>query len=287
MAESVPTPSGVYRLTSIARPVDPRYPTNRALIVLLPLIAIASVGLSGLLGLNGGLLRIALTSMLVGFAAWAVTRELAPDDNAAAFLALALAWLAFLFFDADSVLLAFVVLVLVRVVNRSTGLPARPLDTVAIVGLSAWAAVSLEQHLVLLLAAAAFTLDATLDKPQRHHFLAAFVCVAAFGWLSATGQPYTPATLTMLDWSAAAALAAANLWVIALSGTPTSVSDVHAERLDGSRVRAGLVLGYLLAFQALITDGHDAWLETPVWACLIAVPVSLLAQRLRFAGSGD
>ena len=286
MAESVPPPSGVYRLTSIARPVDPRYPTNRALLAVLPLIAVASVGLSGLLGLDGGLLRIALTSMLVGFAAWAVTRELAPDDDAAAFLALALAWLAFLFFGADSVLLAFVVLVLVRVVNRSTGLPARPLDTVAVVGLSAWAAVSLEQHLVLLLAAAAFSLDATLDKPQRHHFLAAFVCVAGFGLLNATGQLYTPASLTMLDWSAAAALAAANLWVIARSGEPVSVSDVCAERLDGSRVRAGLLLGYLLAFQALITDGHDAWLQTPVWACLFAVPVSLFARRLLFAGSG-
>ncbi|HSM29575.1 MAG TPA: hypothetical protein VK854_02665, partial [Woeseiaceae bacterium] len=172
-------------------------------------------------------------------------------------------------------------------VNRSTGLPARPLDTLAVVGLSAWAAVSLEQHLVLLLAAAAFSLDATLYKPRRHHFLAAFVCVAGFGWLNATGQLYTPAPLTMLDWSAAAALAAANLWVIARSGEPASVSDVYAERLDGSRVRAGLLLGYLLAFQALITDGHDAWLETPLWVCLIAVPVSLLARRLLFARNGN
>ena len=281
MAEPLASPSGVYRLTSIARPVDPRYPTNRALLVVLPLIAVVSVGLSGLLGLDGGALRVALISMLVAFAAWAVTRELAPDDNAAAFLALALAWPGFLFFGTDSVLLAFVALVLVRIVNRSTGLPARPLDTLTVAGLSAWAAVSLEQHLVLLLAAAAFTLNATLASPQRHHFLVALACLAGFGWLTVSGQPFTPATLTLPDWSAAAALAAASLWVVSRIGEPVSVSDVHAQRLDGSRVRAGLILGYLLAFQALITDGHDAWFETPMWACLAAVPVSLLVRRLR------
>ena len=69
MPEPLATPSGVYRLTSIARPVDPRYPTNRALLVVLPLIGVASVGLSGLLGLDGGALRVALISMLVAFAA--------------------------------------------------------------------------------------------------------------------------------------------------------------------------------------------------------------------------
>lgn len=281
MPEPYAAPGGVYRLTSIARPVDPRYPTNRALLVVLPLIGVASVGLTGLLGLDGGALRAALISMLVAFVAWAVTRELAPDDNAAAFLALALAWLAFLFVGTESLLLAFVAIVLVRIVNRSTGLPARPLDTVTVAGLSAWAAVSLEQHLVLLLAAAAFTLNATLASPQRHHFLVALACLAGYGWLCVSGPPFTPAPLALPDWSAAAALAAATLWVVSRIGEPASVSDVHAQRLDGARVRAGLILGYLLAFQALITGGRNDWFETPLWACLAAVPVSLFVRRLR------
>ncbi len=85
----------------------------------------------------------------------------------------------------------------------------------------------------------------------------------------------------MPDWSVIAAVAAANLWVISRMGTPVSVSDVHGERLDGSRVKAGLLLGYLLAFQALLTNGRDAWLETPMWVCLAAVPLSLFARRLR------
>jgi len=281
VAESGSVPSGVYRLTSIARPVDPRYPTNRALLLVLALMAVLSAALAGPLGLDGGLLRVALLSMLIGFAAWALTRELAPDDDAAAFLALALAWPAYLFFGTDSVLLVFVALVLVRIVNRSTGLPARPLDTAAVLGLSIWAAVTLEQHLVLLLAAAAFSLNATLEKPQRYHLLAAFICLAAFGWLNVAGHLFSPARLTMLDGSIMAALAAANLWVISRIGKPVSVSDVYAERLDGSRVQAGLLLGCLVAFQAVLTDGREAWLETPMWACVTAVPLSHFARRLR------
>jgi len=281
MTEPSSTPTGVYRLTSIARPVDPRYPTNRALLVVVPLLAVLSVGLSGLLGLDGGALSVALLSMLTTFAAWAVTRELAPDDDAAAFLALALAWMAYLFFAMDAVLLPFVVLFLVRIVNRSTGLPARPLDTFSVLGLCIWAAITLEQSLILLLAAAAFSLNATLKEPQRYHLLAAALCLAVFGWLVATDHPVMSGYLTIRDWTLIGALAAANFWVVRQNRIPASVCDVFAKPLDGSRVNAGLLLGFLLGLQALLTDGRSAWLETPVWACLLAVPLSLFARHLQ------
>ena len=93
MVEPAPGPRGIYRLTSIGRPVDPRYPSNRALLIVLPLLAVASVGLRGVLDLERSALTVTLQSLLVGFAAWALTRELAPDDDAAAFVALALAWI--------------------------------------------------------------------------------------------------------------------------------------------------------------------------------------------------
>ncbi len=281
MTEPASTPSGVYRFTSIARPVDPRYPTNRALLVVVPLLAVVSVGLSGFLALDGGTISIALRSMLTSFAAWAVTRELAPDDDAAAFLALALAWLAYLFFGTDAVLLPFVALFLVRIVNRSTGLPARPFDTFSVLGLCIWAAITLEQSLILLLAAAAFSLNATLKEPQRHHLVAAALCLAVFGWLLVTGRSVMSGYLTIRDWSIVGALAAANVRVIRQNRVPVSVCDVFAKPLDGSRVNAGLWLGFLLGLQALLTDGRSAWLDTPVWACLLAVPLSLFARRLQ------
>ncbi|MBT8078861.1 MAG: hypothetical protein KJO31_09780 [Gammaproteobacteria bacterium] len=280
MPDTALKPSGIYRFTSIARPVDPRYPTNRAVLILLPILALASAGMAAVLDLNGSMLSAAFGTLLTGFAAWALTRELAPDDDAAAFLALALSWPAHLFLGASSVLLPFVALFLVRIVNRSTGPMARPFDTVAILGFTIWAAISLGQHLILLLAAAAFSLNATLRDPQRNHLLAAAVCLAVFGWLVAGAFPLTFGYVGLQDWWIVLLLAGANILVLAQAGEPASVCDVFSERLDKKRVAAGLVLGFLVAFQALITEGRAAWLETPIWACLVAVPVSLLARRL-------
>lgn len=280
MSEPARKPSDVYRYTSIARPVDPRYSTNRALLILLPLLALASAGLGVFIELDRGAVSLALGTLLAGFAAWALTRELAPDDDAAAFVALALSWPAYLFFRTGSVLLPFVALFLVRIVNRSTGVPARMLDTVAILGFCIWAAISLEQNLILLIAAAAFSLNATLREPQHYQFLAAAVCLGVFGWLLADGASLVSGYLTARDWSIVAIVAAAILLVIRENGEPHSVCDAHAQPLDASRVNAGLAIGFLLAVQALVTDGRAAWLETPIWACLIAVPVSMLARRL-------
>lgn len=279
MPDSLPKPSGIYRFSSIARPVDPRYPTNRALLVLLPLLALASAGLTIVLELDGGALSKGLGTMLTCFVAWALTRELSPDDDVAAFVAVALAWSALLFLDATSVLLPFVALLLVRIVNRSTGLPARPFDTISILGVCIWAAISLEQGLILLLAAVAFSLNATLTDPQRHHFLAAGACLTVFAWLLIEAPSFISFELPSLDWLIVITLAAAYVWAGKQYRAPMSVSDVYSKRLDPVRVRGGLLLGFLLAVQALLTDGRTAWSDTPIWACVIAVPVSLLARR--------
>ena len=61
---------------------------------------------------------------------------------------------------------------------------------------------------------------------------------------------------------------------------PVSYCDISPERLDRVRVNAGLVVGGLLAAQTLITGGRSAWLDTPIWVCMVAV---LLAGGTRLA----
>ena len=111
--------SGVYRYCSIARPVDPQYPTNRALLILLPIGAAAFAALCAVGILPGPAVGNALSALLIGFAAWALARELAPDHDVAAFVALALAWLHFGVTGTSDVLLLFVALFVARVANRS------------------------------------------------------------------------------------------------------------------------------------------------------------------------
>ena len=77
------------RFTSIARPVEPQVPTNLAILILM---GVALVGLSITAIVRGAPLVDALLGGLVGslvvFATWALGRDLAPDDNPAAFVAL-------------------------------------------------------------------------------------------------------------------------------------------------------------------------------------------------------
>ena len=119
----------MYRFTSIARPIDPAYLTNRALLMILPLLMLASGGLASLYDMGDGPAAAAFSGALAAFAAWALTRELAPDYSGAAFVALALAWAANIALEASSVMLLFVALLLVRLVNRSTGPQWRLADT--------------------------------------------------------------------------------------------------------------------------------------------------------------
>lgn len=138
MSKTRPALSGIYCFTSIGRPVDPAYRTNRVLLIVLPLAGLLSAGVASVQDIGSGPLSAAFSGMLTAFAAWALTRELAPDDNGAAFVALALAWLLNVAFGARLVLLLFVALLLVRMVNRSTGLPLRLLDTLGVFGFCTW-----------------------------------------------------------------------------------------------------------------------------------------------------
>lgn len=270
----------MYRFTSIARPIDPAYLTNRALLIILPLLMLLSAGLASIYDMGSSPMTAALSGALVAFASWALTRELAPDYNGAAFVALALAWAANVAFGAKSVLLVFVALLLVRLVNRSTGPQWQPLDTLGVLGFCVWAAVSTQQPLILLVASVAFSLDATLKQPLRRHYLAAAACVAAFIWMLLGDARLLAGDLSAGDWCLIGTFAGGVILIAAKSPEPVSYCDTSPDRLDRTRVNAGLLVGWLAGVQALLTNGRSAWLETSIWICMFAV---LLAFAMRVA----
>ena len=280
MAEARAKLTGIYRFTSIARPIDPAYLTNRALLIVLPVVGLFGAGLAFVQDTGGNLLSAALSAVLVVFAAWALTRELAPDYSGAAFVALAFAWVANIAFGTRLVLLPFVALVLVRVVNRSTGLPLRPLDTLGVLGFCAWAAIDMEQPLILVVATLAFLLDAILEKPLRRHYLPAAVCLLIFFWMLPGDKGLIDSDLSFRDWSLIGASALGIILFVTMNPEPVSYCDISPDRLDPMRVNAGVIVGWLLAVQALLSNGRSAWLETPIWACMMALLLSLVVRRV-------
>ena len=120
----------IYQYTALGRPPELSDPAARIVLFLLPAAAILGA-IMGLVRGEGFLaaLHEALVYALALYGAWALARELDPDDSPAAFISLAAGKLAVLLVTSPGILIVYVVLGLVRMVNRSSGLPAKKTDS--------------------------------------------------------------------------------------------------------------------------------------------------------------
>jgi len=263
-----------YRFSGIGRAVDPAYPTNRAILVV---FAVALV-VGAYLGLRSGSSALAAAlsganAALSAFLAWALTRELSPDDSGSAFVAAALAWLAWALVGHQSLLAAVVVLISVRLVNRSTGKAALASDTLLLVPLFVFAGWT-ESWTLSAVGAAAFALDGVLlaapGQAERtgHRGVAALLFgFAAF--LVATGR----AGFGIPDWPEVLVPIVMALLALATAlayPTPRSCGDVDGHPLVHLRVRAGLLLGVAAAVLLTLAGGVEPARLGVLWSGLAA-----------------
>lgn len=222
--------------------------------VLLPLAAILGAALEWADGgTPGAVLLRALNLGLVLFLSWALARELDPDDQSVAFISLAAGVLVGMLLDSPGLLAAVATLGLIRVVNRSTGLPARKSDSVALVLLTIAVIYSTGSPLFGGVAALAFVLDGSLKEPLRHQWVFALVCLGGMvvylvdhdGGL---GLPGTPNSL--FEWLSVLFLLMFALDIL-LTRRIRSRGDINDRPLLVGRVRGGMAVGLLAAMQSV------------------------------------
>lgn len=258
----------IYRFTSIGRPLDAGFATNRAVLRLLPVAALLGAVARGLRGgFDGSVVTAAVVVALAAFGGWALARELAPDHDPPAFVAMALAVATALLVEDVPLLPLFLALFLVRIVNRSVGLPARITDSVSVAALAVGAGWLFANPWFALMGALAFMLDATLAPGLLRQRVFAVLCAGAAVWLlAATGAPPDRVDPS-LRWIGVA-IAAAFVVVILLTRRVEAVGDASGEPLSILRVRAGMWVGLFAAAQSLL-DGQEAFRESAlVWATL-------------------
>ena len=266
----------IYRYTAIARPVDPRFPTNKAVLLIVPIVTLLAA-LLAISGFGGGEApgAAALGAALATFGAWAVTRELAPDDNRAAFVAMALAAVAAVWFGPYSALPLFVALFLTRIVNRTTGTHARWTDSVLVTVFVMWASVVLSDPLLGLAACIAFFLDASLERPARFQLLFGILCMAGSMLLvvrDGVGMPALTELKGPVFWLGVVILCAF-LYVLFATSKLESVGDVSGQPLNTPRVRGGMFVAGLLVAQAPAPSGEPG-INPLLWACLASVALT-------------
>ena len=191
------------------------------------------------------------------FGAWAMGRELAPDDQAAAFVAMFMALIVMLVLGPGSfsygLLILFTSLGLVRQVNRTTGLEARMSDSLILLALSLWVIYSDVNPLFGLVASISFFMDGYLFKPLRRQWVFALFSAGAFvvylvDHEMEQGLYSVPESLYQWTVALIAVIFALNL----LSGRQySSVSDVGRKQLDAARIRGGMLVALLAVIQGL------------------------------------
>jgi hypothetical protein len=275
----------IYTLSSIARPLEPQYPTNLAVLILLPLIGLGLAGAAYFLHDAGaaGALSAGLGGLMAAFLAWALGREVDPDRNAAAFIAMALTVAAVALGWSPAIWVLTLCLMATRIVVRTVGQAARLTDLALVTALAAMAVFADGYWAMGLIAGFAMAIDLLYDRTRTLNFVfAAFATGLSMFALVQRGGDLAALTLQPLGqidpaWSLAALILTALSAIFILTcPAVTSVCDSRGEPLERRRVRGGAMIVVLFATAAMFEGQAGLLASLPIWAAL----ASLVAGRL-------
>jgi hypothetical protein len=216
------------------------------------------------------------------FGVWALARELAPDDDPAAFVSMAIGLTTLSLLVPLSFLVFFTTLFLLRTVNRTVGLPARITDSAAVTLLVITVIVLTRNPPYGLVAALAFGLDASLQNPLRRQWIFAVLCLAASG-VSLVLLEIELSAPSFVNPGVAVLLALVALAFLAMllqTRVVTSSGDVTGVHLVVGRVRGGMLIAMLVAFQSLFMGETGLAHTSIVWAAMAGVSGMALVTRL-------
>lgn len=275
----------ITHFSGFARPVDPSYRTNLAIVII--------SGLSGLLGsayyiltgnhwldsiLTGGLLAISV------FLTWALARELDPDHPISAFVGLPATIILFFWVETPHLIPLFALILMLRLVSRITGKEAKWPDSLLLLGLGiylAWA----QEYILSLGVGVAFALDGWLVYPIiRHRYLAglsifttliiAYFQGVNFGWDSIP-FPYGFALINLIFV----------LVIFADYKTPKTLTDNKAKQLTASRIQTAQLLAFMVMLLAIFLESSsNLFLHSPFWAAITGINLHFLFRRIRQLG---
>jgi hypothetical protein len=269
------------RLSSIVRSIDLGYPTNRAIVIITLVFLLGTAGFQLILG--KAILPALYSGLRAGasvFFAWAFARELDPDNEISAFFAAFLGCIGFLFFPFPFMLALLLELLLIRIINRSTGLPPKIFDSFAVLLLSSW--ISFQGNWILgLFTVLAFFLDSFLPEPNRSNriFGLTALIVSLLAFIEAAGKESSlPDTELWLFVLAAVLLF---IPIILSSRKIKSGGDLTGVPLYPLRVQAAQLTALLSAGSLAFVRGW-AGVESlmPLWGAILGISIYGYSQGL-------
>lgn len=247
-------------ISSLARTVDLRHPSNRFALLAAGVGALAGVVATILLTELSVLSSLwqGLTYGVAAFLAWAVARELHPDETAAARFAV-FAYAVVAWTGPPALAATVAALLAARIVARTTGRPPTRWDLVATAVVAGFAATTSAGFVMALALAYALYADTRLPDPapDRDHLLgAAATATTAVIVTLATGSFWTewrgPDVLEAL--LVLAALAALTVFRVE---RVSSTGDLEGQPLQPERIGHARMLTLGAAVAAILWAGAD------------------------------
>lgn len=270
-------------ITTVGRPIDLSYTTNRAIAVVSLVVMVGSALLQRLLGASW--IQSALWGAQAGlsvFLSWALCRELDPDHALAAFVAAGLVLGGLLVWGLPQFSVLLWLILILRVINRTMGLPAGILDSLAVLGLGIW--LSLQGNWAYgIVTVFAFLLDSQL--PIRAPRQLVFAVLGVVGTTTAAilaGELPWDGGLSLLGALIVLGASASFVPVIVESQDVTSVGDQTGEPLEPVRVQAAQVLALFVGLETAFLGGIPALGSLmPLWAAVLGASLHWLYRTLK------
>ncbi|MEL4304385.1 hypothetical protein [Methanococcoides sp. LMO-2] len=268
-----------YRITSINRSLDPDYPTNR-LILLICLIVIIISSLFNFAS-NKDVIAAAIYGLKAGisvFLVWAISREIDPDHEIAAFVPVILSLIPAMIYGIQPLLAMYWILLISRIVNRSTGSKAGILDIMAALLIAAYLSHEIFWIFGILTAAALF-IDSRLSGPEKVHLSAAIIMAVITLFMIQKGNENAIAEFSITRIVALISMIFLFLLPLLSSEKIKSKSDRTGEPLETIRVKLTMVLFLLtvITFTLIDIDQNGFW---PLLWC-IATGIGLYRLFIR------
>ena len=260
--------------SGIGRPLDPNYPTNRAIVAVAVLVGLVG-GAVQLFITGSGLLDSFVWSVEAAggvFLAWALSRELDPDNEMSAFVSAGLWILSLAVINAPRLLALLWFLWSLRIVNRTSGLAAKPLDSVLFLTLGSWLAFQ-TSGIYIVMTAVVFVLDGLLEPANRRQYifagLSALPGLALFLALDALFAAFQFSRGVIVPLVVIAILFAS---VIASYRRVEVRGDYTGEPLDPTRVRAAQLIALITALLVGLLRGISGVASLlPLWSAFLGV----------------
>jgi hypothetical protein len=260
--------------SGIGRPLDPNYPTNRAIVAVAVLVGLVG-GAVQLFITGSGLLDSLVWSVEAAggvFLAWALSRELDPDNEMSAFVSAGLWILSLAVINAPRLLALLWFLWSLRIVNRTSGLAAKPLDSVLFLTLGSWLAFQ-TSGIYIVMTAVVFVLDGLLEPANRRQYifagLSALPGLALFLALDALFAAFQFSRGVIVPLVVIAILFAS---VIASYRRVEVMGDYTGEPLDPTRVRAAQLIALITALLVGLLRGISGVASLlPFWSAFLGL----------------